>query len=254
LRAEVAFYLGFGRGDDYGEKVWTTQQKNDLDFILRSGLRQFYFPPPVDKIVYRWSFLKPVAQLDLASGESTVNLPDDFGGIEGRVTVSGSSNSYWPITITSEGRIREMFARLPDTTGQPECAAQVAVKNTTLKDGQRWQLQVYPAADTDYTLNVAYYILPEILSGIRPFADGGEQHAETLLESCLAIAEQKMDDTLGVHSAKFRERLAASIAEDQKNKPANLGYNRDCSDGREWQWRRGYLDSQVTYNDTLYTE
>lgn len=257
LRADVAFFLGYGRGEDFGDKKFTKAQENDLAVVLKSGLRQFYNPPPMNGVVYRWSFLRPVADLTLASGENTVALPDDFAGFEGRITVSGTqSQSFWAVTITGEGRIREMFARLPGASGQPQYAAEQVLKGTNINEGQRRQLFVYPTADGDYTLTVAYYILPDFLSGTKPYAYGGAQHAETLLESCLAIAEQKLDDAMGVHTEKFHERLAASIAADQASKPANLGYNADRSDGREgWlNWRQGYLNSQVGYNGTIYTE
>lgn len=253
LVARTGFFLGFGRGEEFGEKAFTPEQKNDLTEIIKSGLSNFYWPAPIDGVMFDWSFLRPVADVALASGGVSAELPDDYGGIEGQITVGGTtSQSFYPLRMTNEGTIRESYARYPGASGQPECAAERPIKGTDIKAGQRKELVIYPAADTNYTLTFAYYILPEFLSGTRPYAYGGAQHAETLLESCLAIAEQRMDDAMGVHTTKFKERLAASMNMDRRNKPALIGPNLDRSDGVDWNWRQRYLGSRITYNGQLY--
>jgi len=48
----------------------------------------------------------------------------------------------------------------------------------------------------------------------------------------LAVAEQKLHDAAGLHSARFMECLAASVSHDrQVDCPDMLGVNRDFSDG-----------------------
>src|SRR5438552_16657040 len=90
LRGEVGFFLGFGRGAPKGDATWTTQQLATIDSAVASGLRQFYFPPPVEGQAssYDWSFLKPIVTLAVASQTRTTPLPDDFGGLEGRINLS----------------------------------------------------------------------------------------------------------------------------------------------------------------------
>jgi len=182
--------------------------------------------------------LKPLASLSLASGASLVALPDDFGGVEGRVTVStaGVGMAWWPLDTVGLGAIVERQATFPTTTGRPCLCAVEPIKGTTASAGQRWRLRLWPISDRAYTLQLEYYVSPDALTTALPNLYGGTAHAETVLESCLAIAEQRVDDTPGVHTAKFAERLLASIGMDRKLKPQKLGYNRDNSDLRD---RRG---------------
>jgi hypothetical protein len=252
LEAEVGLFLGYGRGEAFGDTAWSAQQEAVIESCVKSGIRQFYFPPPVDNgATYDWSFLTPTVSLSLASDASTLLLPADFGGMEGTMTLSTSGSQVsWPITLTGEGLIRQQFAAAPSATGRPMYAAVEPLKGTSAKKGQRFQLYVWPTADQAYTLRATYYILPNYLTGDQPYCYGGAAHAETILESCLAIAEQRFDDARAVHSAKFMERLHASIGIDRKHKPQNMGRNRDLSDGREYYPR--HANNSVTYNGISY--
>ena len=56
--------------------------------------------------------------------------------------------------------------------------------------------------------------------------------AEVYLESCLSIAEQRLNDDAGIHTEKFKVLLQAAIANDAaSHAPHTLGYNADHSDG-----------------------
>ncbi len=256
LVGEVGLFLGYGRGEAFGDQKWTTSQKAAIDSCVKSGLRQFYFPPPLSQtgVSYDWSFLKPTVTASLASGLDAMALPDDFGGLEGEVTVlAAGSQVYAPVALTGEGMIRELYSADPTKTGRPERVAIRPLKGTSVGKGQRFDLFVFPTADQAYTLQFQYYILPDYLSDAFPHTYGGMAHAETILESCLSIAEQRLDDRATVHSMKFQERLAASISLDRRNKPQKLGYNRDLSDGmaygdvRDQHWR-----SPITVNGVQY--
>lgn len=237
IAAEVGSYLGFGRGTNYSDPAWSTQQQNMIDSCCKSGLRQFYYPPPIDASgsTYDWSFLKPTASIGFASGTQTILLPDDFGGFEGVITVSPANNQVTcPIYLYNEGYIREAYSENPLMTGRPIQAAIQPLKGTTGTTGQRFQLFFFPIADQAYTLFFQYYLLPDFINGTISYAYGGAQHAETILESCLAIAEQRIDGSQTVHSALFMQRLAASVGKDRQSKAQKLGYNRDNSDGTGW--------------------
>lgn len=257
LRGEVGFFLGHGRGAALGDPTWTSQQLAAIDSCVKSGLRTFYFPPPLDgmEASYDWSFLKPVGSLALAQGASTIPLPDDFGGLEGPVSLyTTTSQISWPIQVVHEGTVRQRYAELPTASGRPDMAAVQWIKGTTATAGQRAQLLVWPLADGAYTLQVPYYVNPDYLTAAFPYHLGGGQHAETVLESCLAIAEQRLDDAATVHTMKFKERLLASINADRKLKPQTLLYNGDRSDMRDrrWQGRNHYWDQPVTVNGIQY--
>lgn len=255
LAGEVGHFLGYGRGADGGDVAWTGAQEAAIESCLKSGLRQFYFPPPVEGVSgsHDWSFLRPTAQVTLASGESSVKLPDDFGGFEGEVTLVSSSTAYCPVPLVNEGQVRRWHAESPSSTGTPRAAALEPLKGTGGRDrGQRFRLAVFPTADAAYTLSFCYYVLPDALTDALPHAYGGTVHAETILESCLAVAEQRLDDSAGVHTMKFRERLMASISLDRRSKPQKLGYNGDRSDwpGLDYKGRR--WPNAVTVNGVEY--
>lgn len=260
IAGDVGHHLGYGYGVNNGDTAWTTGQQREVDRCVAAGLRQFYYPPPLpgSNSSYDWSFLKPITPILLASGSTSAMLPDDFGGIEGDLTLStGNSSSLLPVRVVGEGLIRTRYAELPSRTGRPEIAAVVPVRGTTNNAGQRFELTYWPAPDQDYTAEVAYYLLPNALTTILPFAYGGMLHCETIRESCLAIAEERNDDTgAGVHKAKFFERLAASISADRKFKGELVGYNGDRSDlrygrrsgdPREWRYASGVTFDGVQY-------
>ncbi len=258
LLQDIGFFLGYGRGTGtIFDPVWTHQQETNIGVCMKSGLRQFYFPKPLEgeAASYDWSFLRPVASLPFIQSAQTVPLPDDFGGLDGQITIAATTTALmpWPLTVVGEGMLRQYYAVSPSRTGRPLAVALSPIKSA---GPQRWQLNVYPAADQDYTLQVAYYLNPDSLTQGAPYPLGGLQHAETIREACLAAAETFMDDASTVHRMMFQERLAASVNSDRKTKPQTLGYNRDRSDlaavnlGRDGTHWLGY--GGITFNGTQY--
>src|SRR5207248_9395430 len=141
-------FLGFGRGADFGDPAYTTQQSQDIDFCVASGLRQFYFPSSVDGTPssYDWSFLRPTFTIPFASGASTVALPDDFGGMEGQLSLVTTTTTAapWNIQWQNEGRIQQMYQQTPTMTGPPMFAVVQPLKGTAGDRGQRFQLFLFP--------------------------------------------------------------------------------------------------------------
>lgn len=238
LKARLGVFVGVGRGEEYDETPWDTQTEASLSEAVASGLRKFYVPPilPGERDAYIWSFLKPIATVTLAEGESTVRMPDDFGGFEGPLTINGDSGVRvpWQIPLIGEGQVRAQYALLPDTTGRPVAASLQLLNEDdqpVLMRGQRSQLYVYPIADQDYTLQFQYYLAPNALDGTHPYAYGGTLHSETILASIKAAWERDMDDLLnGPQYQNFMQQLATSISVDRLQKPQFLGRNRDRSD------------------------
>lgn len=245
IAGDVGTFLGWGAGAANGDTTWDAKKEKLIKSFVKSGLRNFYFPQLIQggESGYNWSFLCPVTTQTLSDGEVTLTLPDDFGGMEGQITVTTTGSSSWtPVDVVGIGQVYQQAAQYPDTTGWPEICCEEPIKGTTKTHGQRFQIRFWPTADQDYTLKFRYHISPNCLDGSFPYAYGGPQHAETILESCLAIAEERMDDQSGgVHQMKFKERLAASIALDSKMKPQTLGLNLDRSEAmydprwRHWQ-------------------
>ncbi len=252
LQARAGSFLGWGAGPVYGSNTWTTDQQFNLDGIVASGLRKFYFPEPQQGsgVVYDWSFLKPTAIFALNENQSIVNLPDDYGGVEGTVSVvtTTQASNPWRIEWRNIGVIRRMQQALPVMTGPPQYISQDAIRGTNPTQGQRFQWIVFPIADQDYSLEATYYVNPDYLTQDTPFALGGSQHSETILEAVLSAAEQFLDDQRGIHTLAFENRLAASIGMDRKNKPQKLGLNRDRSDDQWETWNNHYWAPPCTYD------
>lgn len=242
LKGQTGLFLGYGQGTDFGEPAWTAGQSGVIVSLVRSGLRQFYWPPPLEQggSSYDWSFLKPVSEFTLASGTHVVPLPDDFGGFEGELAFTQDGTSpFMPLPLTGIGHVDAKFAMFGTSTGWPQLAAVEPIKGTTPTAGQRFQLKVWPTAADTYTIRAAYYLLPDALTGAQPNVYGGAQHAETVLASCRAAAEVCLDDQIGPQWQNFMQKLATSVSIDRRLKPQVLGYNGDRSDDRERRrWRR----------------
>lgn len=237
---DVGFNLGWGRGEHFGDEKWSDKKFKTLKSIVKSGLRQFYFPPPDQAgVSHQWSFLKPFAEFTFASGATTLRLPFDCEGIEGQVLIS--TDSGFPTWLPLSGQVRHLYAVYPSTTGRPQRIEIEPIKGTGEDRGQRQQLVIWPAADQAYTIQFHYSIIPKMLDGDLPYAYGGPTHSETILYSCLAVSEDRIDDMAGgPRHQKFMQLLAGSISRDREKRPNNLGQNRDNSDALEAGYGRGY--------------
>jgi hypothetical protein len=244
----VARFIGFSADPD----DWTDAEQDVVEDCTRSGISQFYYPALPDGRVYEWSFLKPVRSLTLASGATGLDLPDDFGSVSGSILVSESGQTGgWELPVEGIGVVLKMRAEDSDSTGSPVHVAISPQRGTGVAEGQRYRLEVWPTADAAYTLQMEMVLLQSALTGARPYAYGGAAHSETILESCLSIAEQRVNNEFGVHTQKYQERLAASIAFDQKLKPAHLGYNGD-GPGRPWTRDERRSGITVTFDGVQY--
>lgn len=251
LQARIGLFLGWGRGAIYGDPAWSSAQQFDLDGITQSALRQFYFACQENGAPIDWSFLRPLKTFTLASGTNTILMPDEYGGHEGEVSLltSGTTALPWRVEWTNEGKIRQQYSVYPTMTGPPQYVCEQPLLGGGTQRSQRFQLFVFPKADQAYTLQLPVYINPDYLTLATPYIYGGAQHAETILEACLSVAEKRLDDQATVHAEEFKRRLLASIALDRRNKPDKLGRNLDRSDWQDERWNPHYYPaSPATYN------
>jgi len=162
--------------------------------------------------------------------DGNYNLPDDFGGLEGDMIYSeGSSKPN--IRIIGEGKIRSLRAGTTSRT-YPQFAAIRPKKQTITTTGQRFEIMFFPVPAVTDTLSYKMLVLPELLvTTTITYPYGGAMHSETILASCLAVAESQEDEKRGVKWQEFMDRLAASIQIDKRLISADhFGYNRDDSD------------------------
>lgn len=222
LAGEAGSFLGWGRDSSR----WSARKREDIDAVLASALRRFYF-----QAGHEWTFLKPRATLKLVVGERSIPLPEDFGGFEGVACISldGSSGGYWPIRQIAAEQIRAHYAAVNTSNGRPMAFADEPRKPTDNRSSRN-SLLVFPLPDAAYTFECTYSILPECLTEKHPWPYGGAAHAETLKASVRAAAELFEDATVGPETANFAQSLAASIAYDRRHQPKTLGVNVDRSD------------------------
>jgi hypothetical protein len=110
---------------------------------------------------------------------------------------------------------------------------------------QEWHMRVYPFCQTATSLIVNYTVIPQTLQTTGDYPLGGMAHYETILVSCLAVAEEYGDTPSSKYRELFMQRLAASVMADRTGMYAgNLGYNGDNSDPLG---RRQVRDFTVTY-------
>ncbi len=212
LRQRVAF----DRGYSPDKTVWTPEQITILEMVLRSGARLFYKPRPIAGPPHEWSFLKPVVELVLPSGQEDVDLPADFGFLVGALYfLDDSVSRAMPLEQKNSAKIMQLRQGAPETASQPRYCAVVGNHGPSVLKGQRFTLMLWPTPDQEYTVTFRYAVLPEALDPSHPFPYGGAAHAETLIQACLAASEQ-LNGTPGPHSSHFAECLASSIEYDRR--------------------------------------
>ncbi len=239
----IGRYLGYGSDSTQ----WTTEMLAEIHDVLDSGMRQFYNPPPLpgQANAHVWSFLQPVETLEIESEVSDYDLPDNYGGMISKFSY-GPSGGFFKITIVGEYDIRRL-RQTQALSGMPQKAAVVPVIEEA--SPTRYQVQFWPTPDSDYTLYYRYQVLQDALRTNNPYPLGGAIHAETIKQSCLAIAEQQKNEERGVQTQLFYDHLARSIDIDLKNStPDYLGYNSNSRVDDVFSIPRRY-NTKLFYND-----
>jgi hypothetical protein len=249
LERELGLYLGWGPGKDGGAEAWDAEQTQLLKSFVDSGYSRFINTPPIPNGVHPgghdWTFLRPVIQLQVPAGVTQTLLPDDFGGFtspELTLVSDAQTSSSLTVKLGHELQLRIERQKYPSRTSRPLLAVVMPRK----EQPQRFELQIYPIPDRSYTLQGSYNLVPEALSDSWPYAYGGITHRETLLESCLAVAEERWDRvTEGPHYLAFMRCLAASIRKDREMRPQWYGYDSDHSDRMHHHYWRDFPPIKV---------
>ena len=134
------------------------------------------------------------------------------------------------IEITSEAKLRDMSQYLEDRDDKPRVAA-IFQTGATGNDGSSSRIAFYPIPDAVYRLKYTQINEPANITGGSHVPLGGSLHSETILASCLAIAEQFfIPNSPHGYQESYRRRLAASVELDrQAIRSEVLGYNSDPS-------------------------
>lgn len=251
LRSQVGCMAGFGL--TYSD--YSSDQLTAVDRAIDIGLRKFYLPVPVqgEKTSHTWSFLKPVRRLSLVEGVTEYDLSDDFAGLVGGVFLSPDDLNWSNIEVTNPARILAARQRGTSTVSAAPSMVAISVIESTGETPTRYTMMVDPSPDQGYSLQFEMHVNPFQLSATAAYPLGGQPHAETLRESCLAAWEQNFNDERGLHSQEFMERLVASVNYDRKAMgPKSFGYNGDGRKMLPMRNEHGWSTVYTTYNGTLY--
>ena len=165
------------------------------------------------------------------------DLPDDFGSVLGVMTYAQADNALQPVEFVVEGRMRELRQRDYNTSysGDDPFYASIRPKpRGSTVEGTRHQIMFWPDVTSAATLTYRYRVLPDKPISSSDMVHGITQHSETILYSCLAEAERRMDGERGTQWQTFQEYLLTSVTRDRQDNKADIyGYNGDFSDRRE---------------------
>lgn len=209
LKTIVRRFLG------YSEDM-TEDQEAEVDEYIQSGLRQFYYPPatPNHPESYEWSFLHGGASLVTTKGVQSITVPNAVGRIRGQLNCIDLGNRNPPILIVGEAEIDARTARSGFMQGIPVMAC-LRHKATFGESGQAKEISFFPIPDDAYTYAFQLESDPDPLSDTNPLPLGGAKHSELLTESCLAVAEQRANDEMGIHTERFAALLETAIKHDR---------------------------------------
>lgn len=174
---------------------------------------------------------------------SKYDLPDDFGRLVGGLNFS--PNAYRrAIEVVPIAQILEMRA-INAVTSYPLYAA-VRYKESDGSSGQRQEILFFPQPDQAFVLHYEYEAYSGALSDSYPYPLGGMQLAELYIESCLAVAESRLNDEIGNHTAQYQALLADAIVRDGRRDARSygqMGHVEEFSD----RYRRGRYGAAYTY-------
>lgn len=185
------------------------------------------------------------------ASDSDYNMPDDFGGIDGEMYYDDNSSYRPELEQRNPQQILDRRQAVSVTTGSPRLFA-IHPRTFSGATGQRYEIMLWPEPDSSYTLLWRGMANPDILTAINKYGLGGMPHSQTLKESCLAAAELRLNDEMGVHQQAFMRSLQTSISFDRKSLGAeSVGKNLVANKGDYGSSHAD--DALVKYGGVLYT-
>lgn len=215
LRGEIGNILGYG----YTTQMYSYNESQGIDRVIDRGLKRFYWPEnPIDaNEPVNWSFLRPTTSIVTVADTETQDLPINVGSIIGDFTYN-SDTEYFPVKIVPVGMILKNRSGTSIQSGRPVMAA-TRVKGSDGTAEQIREVLWWPKPDAVFTFLYQFNIRPDKMAVATPFSLAGPEHAETILESCLAIAHEIVNPGEGGggdHETRYLKLLAASILRDKE--------------------------------------
>lgn len=211
LRREIGLFLGTGRTDTQ----WDDTQEADIEAVLSSGLKKFYYNAinPQTGQRHTWSFITRVETLELVANEQTYKLPDDFERIVGPFTYPAGSGKR-PVGIVDDQEMRNIRSRV-DETGDP-LYAEVSYQDFLKGDHSLQEVTFYPRPTAATKLEYRMMFDAVKISATNPYPYGSTKHSEAILKACLAAAEEKFNPESGpgTYAQAYEKLLFVAIEED----------------------------------------
>lgn len=165
-------------------------------------------------------------------------LPTDFGEMIGGLNYGVSTDRGRPLSSTSEEEIilRYTLGGLNSSTGPRRYSVQTGIDASTATEISPWYASFWQPLESGSFVSGIYRSIPlDKLDASDLTADGSivqipAQHAETLLEAILSVAEEHYDGVPGAHAQRYAERLATSIALDRRT-PAITSLQTEADEG-----------------------
>lgn len=226
----------------------TSPTGNDLtkcqDIVARA-YRQFLYP--IDSRtgeLHDWSFLKQLYIFNTQSGKWKYSLPKLFSDIIENPHFD-DTKAYNELTKITPGQILELRSASV-SSGFPTYFA-IAPFTYDQDTGTYYEMWLDPQPDGVYLLKFWYRIDPLKPSATTDSLVGGVKATEAILESCLAVAEQQEDNTIGIHTQLAESLIQKLIRSDVIEDSDYLGsLNQKKPFGYRW-----YLpvDTSIIYED-----
>src|SRR3990167_2763787 len=249
LQRQIGNYLDLGWNPD----SWTHEQQHAVDEVIESGYRRYLYPDTVEQTGHQWSFLQPIGSIQTSADQRYYPLPVGFERFIGALTFDDETVNYSPIEITSENRLRQLQTQA-EQTAYPSLAA-TRVQASDGKVSQRQELILHPTPDGTYTLSFQYAASAKKLSRDNSVPLGGPAHAEGILASCFAVAEEAKGVKNGPRFETYKRRLLTMLRIDAYRSPQNFGYNGDPSTTVGGRFiGREPIGRYVTYLGDLYED
>jgi hypothetical protein len=194
--------------------------------IVYRAYRRFLYPVSfVTKKPHIWSWLIKEATLQLEAGKDTYLLPEDFDDLHRTFMYTMNTGRYGAITKTSMNKLMMEKSYNAENSWPLMCATHPETVSKTVDQNKK--VIFWPAPTGVYQLNYSYVCEPPKPTVATDLFLGNALTDETLLQVCLAVAEQESDEIVGVQSQLADNQVQALILKDTNDAPDTVGYVRD---------------------------
>lgn len=240
----------------------TGTQLTDVEEAINTGQRWVMapnvvpVPPNNNKMTsHDWTFLRPVALLDLIKGQRAYALPVDFGNPDGDFRFD-VDEQYFECVLASAREVERFWKNAVGQRAPTVCH----VRPRSVVGGQiptLWEVIFGPIPNKAYRMSYRYFAIPRKLSSTNIYAAGGAILSECYHFAMRAAADLLHNDIVGDNMRVFIGVLQAAVAQDRRREPGIIGYNGNSSAlAHTFNHRRhtnsGATSDLVTVGGTLY--